>query len=109
MGSFRQFLEHCGRDRVDQLLDDGEFSFFFAVGDDVFGAPEEGRIAFARMRHPDDDDRLDDMGFVAMNLKDLIKGEGSQRVFSGKSIKKIKVIDRDEAAKRLKCRECESK
>jgi hypothetical protein len=89
---------------IHQLLDTQEFVFYFRFDNSVFGSPEESRIMYAKMKHPDKNDAgdwMDEANFMAMNLDDILMGQGSQRVFSKKDIKKIKVIDKEEAAEEL--------
>jgi hypothetical protein len=89
---------------VHQLLDNQEFVFFFKFDDSVFGAPEESRIMYAKMKHPDEEmvgKWKREANFVAINLDEIIQGHGTQRVFDAKDLKKIKVIDKEEAAEVL--------
>jgi hypothetical protein len=90
--------------KVHQLLDTQEFVFYFKLDGSIFGAPEESRIMYAKMKHPDEDMRgkwKDEANFLAVNLDDIIKGHGTQRIFSKKDLKNIKIIDKEEAAEDL--------
>lgn len=104
---FRQwFLEEkeC-EDKLSDLLDNNNLSFFFKKDKDYFGVGEDGRIVFAKMKNPDDDlpsGWEKEVSFTAVNITKLTKGEPSQQVFNIKSIKDIHVVDKDEIISNLK-------
>lgn len=91
--------------KVHQLLDaSGEFVFFFKLDGSIFGAPEESRIMYAKMKHPDEDmvgKWRKEANFMAVNLDDILDGHGSQRVIAYDDLKKMKVIDKETAAEEL--------
>jgi hypothetical protein len=37
------------KDKIHSLLDSPSFVFYFTRGKDIYGAPEESRVTFARM------------------------------------------------------------
>ena len=82
--------------------EDENMVFFFKKDNEIYGAPEESRIIFARMKHPDKDDKSKnwdkDATFVAVDLK----SKERQSVFGYKDLNKIKIIDREEAIKKSK-------
>jgi hypothetical protein len=84
--------------KLHELLDRQEFVFYFKHGKSVYGATEESRIMFARLKTPNDNEKEDEGQFLAVNLDTILKGEGTQRVFGKKDVDQMKVIDRDEAA-----------
>jgi hypothetical protein len=91
-------------DRLKHLFDAEGLIFFFKKGDDYFGAGEDSRMAFARMKTPDDetpDGWEEEASFSAENLAKLIRGEPATHVFSHADLKKIKVVDEDKAAAAL--------
>jgi hypothetical protein len=91
-------------DRIASLLDNGGMILFFTRTGDIFGAPEESRVVFARMKKPDDDtpdDFLDQASFMGLDLFKALTGERSHVAFGKKDLKNIKVIDRDECEKKL--------
>ena len=53
--SFREFVVHEAEDKLDKLLED-DFCFFFVKNGKIYGAPEESRLVFARMKIPDQGD-----------------------------------------------------
>jgi hypothetical protein len=92
------------KDDVKKLLDGKGYILFFKKDNDLFGAPEESRILFSKMKNPDDDDM--DWGeneeqFSAMNLLKALQGEDQPDLFSQEDIPQIKVVDRDEAENHL--------
>lgn len=89
---------------VHQLLDTQEFVFYFEFEGSVFGAGEDSRIMYAKMKHPGDDMSpkcRDEANFLAVNLDDILKGEGTQRIFGKKDLRKINPIDKESAAESL--------
>ena len=100
------------RDLADEMLAEirerkgSVFAFLNRIGYDICEstAPEESRIMYARMRHPDEEMSRHwsaEASFLAVNLDDIIAGHGSQRVFSKKDLKKIDILDKDEAVDAL--------
>lgn len=90
---------------IKHLLDMQGMVLFFKKDKDYFGANEDSRVIFARMKHPDDETPsgwADEASFVAENLTKMIQGKPSQSVFSKSDLKSIKVIDRDEAIEHIK-------
>lgn len=84
--------------KIRSLVQGGGFLLYFKIDKDVFGAGEDGRIVFARMKNPNPDE-VDgwnkEASFSALNLSRLLKGEGVKSIFTNKDLKKIKVIDED--------------
>lgn len=91
-------------DQIKTMLDVNNFVLFFKMDNSLFAAPEESRLTFARIKNPDEDspkDWADESTFIAVDLDKAIEGEKSERIFYGKDINKIKVLDRDEIEKML--------
>jgi hypothetical protein len=89
---------------IDNLLDNQNFIMFFKKGKEVFGTGEDGRVIFAKIKHPDEETPAGwekDANFSAVNLNKAAQGDPAQHVFDYKDMKIIKVIDRDKAAKIL--------
>jgi hypothetical protein len=110
---FRSLLDtwddHCFWETLDDnlsnLLDGRGYIMFFKKENEIFGAPEESRIMFARMKTPekqDTDDLMEPGGFLAFNLLKSLMGDMSPNLFGPKDLKKIKIIDREDAEKKLK-------
>ncbi len=98
-------FEEAIDDGINELIDGRGLILFFKKGNEVFGAPEESRIMFARMKQPRQDDEAGspmDGGFLAFNLLKSLMGDPSPNMFGSGDLNKIHVIDRDDAEKHLK-------
>lgn len=86
--------------KVKNIIDGKNLIMFFKKGDSLFGAPEESRIVFARMKNPDADDLPEDWGddasFSAFDLIKALKGEPVENLFSMNDLPQIDVVTRDE-------------
>jgi hypothetical protein len=89
--------------QIQNLVDGPSYILFFTKTGDVFGAPEESRVVFSRLKNPEEGEDWfdDDANFMATNLSGIIRGGGSQCVFGKGDMKAIKIIDKDQAAERL--------
>jgi hypothetical protein len=84
--------------KVKNIIDGQNLIIFFRKGDSVFGAPEESRIVFARMKNPSDDEPLaDDSNFSAFDLTQALNGNSTENLFSLGDLPSIDVITRDQA------------
>ena len=103
MDCWDRFLESSKT--LAELVDDHELILFFTKDGEVYGAPEESRLIFAKLKTDTEDDPLQpgflkEARFPAVKLSKLRSGgeeEAKEVVFGAKDIKKIKVIDREEA------------
>ena len=97
--------------KVKNIIDGKNLIMFFKKGDSIFGAPEESRIVFARMKNPDDDDMPEDWGddasFSAFDLVKALGGDGVENLFSLKDLPDIDIITRDEIEHSLMKCPCE--
>lgn len=103
--SFRQYIDDALvreelDDKIRTLVNSPGFILFFKKGEEIFGAPEDSRVAFARLKNPDDHGD-DDIDFMAFNLTRALRGEGPHTIFGKKDLKKIHVLDREDAEKKL--------
>jgi len=93
--------------KVKNLLNGQNLILFFTSGNGIFGAPEESRVIFAKMKSPDQDtaeDWVDDANFAAFDLAKALQGKETENLFGIKDLDSIKIIDRDKAEKMLmKC------
>jgi hypothetical protein len=107
--SFKNFFKEekvRKKDKIRNLLDGRDLILFFKKGDKYFGAPEESRIIFAKMKNPDDDEEMptgwaDDANFSALDLMHALDGGNSENLFSLKDMPNINVMDRDAMEKEL--------
>jgi hypothetical protein len=96
---------------VHELLDKHGLILFFKKDDGIFGAPEESRLVFAKLKNddPKDDDPMmpgfrDEAKFLGINLLKSMFGspdDSVQSLFGNSDIPKIHVCDRDEIVKIL--------
>jgi hypothetical protein len=90
-------IDHL-KDRVKALVNANGFILFLKRkgADDVFGADENGRLAFAQMKEPGEDvpdGWADEANFTCTNLSRAVRGEPTQTVFSGKDIPDLSVVE----------------
>lgn len=87
--------------RVKSIIDGQNLIMFFKKGNGIFGAPEESRIVFARMKNPNDEempeDWANDANFNAYDLAQTLNGNSTENLFSMNDLPEIDVITRDEA------------
>ena len=91
--------------KIDSLLDGNGNILFFEKDGDIFGAGEESRVFFAKLKNPDEEmpkKWADEASFTAENLTKNIKGEPARHVFNKSDLKTIEVVDRDNAFDKLK-------
>ena len=94
--------EENASSKIKMLIDGQNFIMFFIKDGVVYGCPEESRLTFARIKHPNKEDSdLDDARFTAINLFDALIGKVTENLFTKKDIKKIKVISQEKCASLL--------
>lgn len=113
---FRELMDvwdkHCvlqeQRDKISDMLDNHELSLFFKKGEDYFGAPENSRIIFAKLKNDDDDEPMmpgfrDQAKFLALNLLKSMSGEedSSETMFGLSDLPQISVCDREDAIEKM--------
>lgn len=92
-------------DKLNHMFDSHGFILFFKKDGEYYGAGEDSRVVFAKLKNEDEDmgDGWDDEAtFSAVNLKKLAQSDPSHHVFGKKDISKIKVVDRDDVVDALK-------
>jgi hypothetical protein len=98
-------LENERVDRVRNLLKSDSLIFFFKKDKEFFGAPEDSRVIFAKLKSPDEDVTKawdTEASFMAINLSRMIEdGNPSKRIFYKKDMKNMEVIDKKEVEKEL--------
>ena len=110
--AFRELMEtwdkHCllqeKRDEINNMLNSHGMSLFFKHSGNIFGAPEDGRIIFAKLKSDEEEEPgfKDQAHFIAMNLLKSMMGEDpSESMFSLKDIPQIQVCDRDEVVEKI--------
>lgn len=115
--SFRGLMDrwdyHCAfqeqEDKLNDIIDKHEIILFFNKDKDLFGAPEDSRVIFAKLKTDDDDEPMmpnfrQEAQFPAINLFKCMSGDDEnavQSVFSLKDLPKIKVCDRESAIEQM--------
>jgi len=103
---FRSWFEahEAKKQKVSSLIDGHGLIMFFTRGADLFGAPEESRMVFAKMKTPDEETTTgwgDEANFAAFDLLKALTGDKVENLFGKKDLSKIKVIDKDKAEEML--------
>jgi hypothetical protein len=86
------------RQKLRNLIDSQELILFFRHKGDIFGAPEDSRIVFAKLKHPDEDtpeEWAEEASFTAINLSRALTGDKVESVFSQKDLDAIGVVSPD--------------
>jgi len=92
-------------DSMNDLLDKHELILFFKKGDEYFGAPEDSRVVFAKLKTDTEDDPMmpgfrQEARFPAFNLIKFLSNDpekSTESVFGIKDLPKITVCTREEA------------
>lgn len=88
--------------QIDLLLNGQPFVMFFKKGKEIYGATEEGRLTFARMKGDDEDEEWKkEANFMGINLTKAIQGHKVHNMFSLNDLKKIKILDKEKVKKTL--------
>ena len=81
--------------KINMLLDGQNFIMFFTKEGQLYGCTEDGRLTFARMKHPDKDEpSMKDAHFSAINLYDALQGKVTENLFEKKDMKKMKLVSK---------------
>lgn len=93
---------------INDLMDKNGMILFFKNNDQLFGAPEESRLIFAKLKNDtkEDDDPMmpgfrDEAKFMGINLLKALFGsqDSVQHMFGNKDIPSINVCDREDVIK----------
>lgn len=96
----QSIIKEMKHQNIKMLIDGQNFLLFFRYKDNIYGTTEQNRVAFSKMRHPDEETSkgwLEEAHFSAFNLSDGLKGKPTQDIFYIDDIQDIEVIDKDEA------------
>jgi hypothetical protein len=99
-----QLYLHEKEAQIDDLLNKKGLILFFKKDGDIFGAPEEARLTFSKLKNPDEDtgpNWQDEAKFIAHNLLSSLMGNPLETMFGFSDLPKIQVIDREAAVKHL--------
>lgn len=105
--SFKEWfrIDEDAEEKINSLIDGEGYILFFKKGDDTFGANEDSRVVFAKMKNPDDEmptNWEEEASFSAHNMNKMLRGEPGEHVFSKKDLTEIKVMDRESVVENLK-------
>lgn len=92
--------------KISSLIDGQDNILFFRKDGDIFGASEDSRVVFAKLKSPDDEEMPagwdNEANFDAWNLTKGLQGSPPHQIFGKDDLKSIKVVDRDTAFEELK-------
>jgi hypothetical protein len=91
--------------KIESLIDSAGHILFFKKGNELFGAGEDGRVVFAKMKHPDEEmpkNWEEEASFSADNLNKVVRGEPPQHVFHKADLDEIQIMDREEVVESLR-------
>lgn len=86
------------------LLDGQNLLLFFQFEDNLYGATEQHRITFSKMKSPDEEatpEWIKEANFLAFNLTSALSGSPTQEIFYSKDIDDISVVNKEDAFKIL--------
>jgi hypothetical protein len=94
---------------IHDLMDRHGMILFFKKGDDLFGAPEDSRLIFAKLKNDKEDDPMmpgfrDEAKFLGVNLLKSMFGspeDSVENMFGNQDIPQIKVCDREDVIKMI--------
>jgi len=92
------------KDKIKALVGSNNLVLYFKKGDSIYGAPENSRVVFAKMKNPDEEvDKgwLEEANFMAINLEKALEGRTQQEVFKHSDLKSLKIISQEEAESAL--------
>lgn len=91
--------------RIQSIVNSPNMVLFFVKDGVIYGAPEDSRLVFARLKSKGDEDGekwKKEADFLVVNLSSVISDDRISQTFMGKKdLRKIKVIDKEEAEKQL--------
>lgn len=103
--SFHVYMKERAEEKeIESLLGNHGLFFLFTKDGEYFGAGEDSRMTFARMKHPDEDspkDWADEAKFTAVNLNKLMNGEFCHHMFGKDELKGIEVVEPEEVTRYL--------
>ena len=95
---FRNLMDKW--DRASRLMVESDLCLFFRNDGRLYGAAENSRITFARMKNPsskEDRDWRKEATFTAHDLQKTSEGSTGMSVFSAADLPSIEIVDQDEA------------
>lgn len=94
--------------RINNIIEGNNLIFFFKINDKIFGAPEESRLVFAKIKNKDKD-ISPTANFMGFNLEKAMLGQEIMNLFSKKDIPNMKVLSKEQTKKLLSNKKIEGK
>jgi hypothetical protein len=104
MDLWDEAIDQDKQSKIRSILDGAGLVMFFSKDGEFFGAPEDSRVTFARMKQPDEDADKNwrkEANFLAINLSKAIKGSPDKNVFGLDALSKVKIMDKEDVFKLL--------
>ena len=102
---WKEQLNQENKEKIKKLIEN-ELSLFFEYEKEIFGADEDARLTFAKLKIPDEDYHPswdEAASFLAINITRGLKEENiPKKMFYKKDIKKIKIVNDEEVKKIIK-------
>jgi hypothetical protein len=100
-------VEKEEHDSIMNMLNGHGMILFFKKGDSVFGAPEESRLVFSKLKSGEEDEDMpptwkDEAKFTAFDLVQALLGQHIENMFGAKDLDDISIIDQDQAVDEAK-------
>lgn len=89
---------------IKTILESNGLVLFFKKDKKIYGAPEQSRLVFARMKNPEDESDKEwgkEANFSAYDLEDSSDGKFKKVMFDFKDLKEIEIVDQEKAEKLL--------
>jgi len=103
--AFSKFRDLMDRwDASFRLFEESDLCLFFKKDGVLYGATEDGRINFARIKNPEskeDEAWSKDANFSAYDLEKTSDGNKSMSLFSASDVDKLKMLSQEQAEKEL--------
>lgn len=90
------------KSKIKNLIDNN-LVFFFKKNNELFGCPEDSRLIFAKLKHPDEEYNnawAKEAAFLALNLSKALSAEETPKMlFYKKDLDGLDIVDKSEIDK----------
>lgn len=103
MTNSREFIKKSDFSKF--VFNENDLCLFFKKDGNLYGATENGRITYARMKNPEtkeDDLWAKEANFLVYDLEKTSEGNKTKSLFGLKDMKDIEVLSQEEMEKELK-------
>lgn len=105
MIKWKTYLENSNKSKLKDIIKSDAFIMYFKFDKEIFGADEDSRVVFAKLKSPDEDVTKaweSEASFMGSNLSSYEKtGHLAKRIFFFKDMKNIKIITKEKVLKEL--------